>query len=140
MKAKELRLKILNQQPIHGSLCYKTWARNPELGPRSLGQRVFSCFSSSFQPHLLMFLLILLVLLLLIALLPFSSTASTIWFFFQTLQASGEKCWLEEPPNDCIENLGGVWIRNPTESYWTAEFKGLPILDVYDNQTIIFEG
>ena len=49
------------------------------------------------------------------------------------------KCWLEEPPNDCIENLGGVWIRNPTESYWTAEFKGLPILDVYDNQTIIFQ-
>ena len=37
---------------------------------------------------------------------------------------SWARCRLEVPPNDCIENLGGIWVKNTEENYWTAKFTG----------------
>ena len=50
---------------------------------------------------------------------------------------SWEKCRLEEPPKGCIESLGGVWVKNSVENYWTAKFIGTQIYDScfsYENQ------
>ena len=44
---------------------------------------------------------------------------------------SWAKCRLEEPPKDCIETLGGVWVKNSVENYWTAKFTGIKLYDRY---------
>ena len=41
---------------------------------------------------------------------------------------SWEKCRLEEPPKDCLEKLGGVWVKHYVENYWIAEFTGFKII------------
>ena len=38
---------------------------------------------------------------------------------------SWEKCYLNDPPKDCLENMGGAWAENPSGGFWTATSKGL---------------
>ena len=37
---------------------------------------------------------------------------------------SWARCRLEVPPCDCIETLGGIWVKNSEENYWTVKFTG----------------
>ena len=37
---------------------------------------------------------------------------------------SWEKCYLYEPPPDCLAGIQGAWVKESSEDFWTATTRG----------------